>query len=254
MTGIDVGPMSGRTALVTGAAQGLGEAIARELAARGAAVVLADLQQEQAQRVADELATGGAATRALGVDVRDPDALRRMLDEAEAAYGQVDILVNNAGRTVSRPLWEIPVDEWDDVLATNLRSVFVACQLAGPRMRERGWGRIVNMSSLAGQQGGVVAGAHYAASKAGIIVLTKIAAAELAPHGVTVNAVAPAAIDGPVMQSLPRERVEALAQRIPVGRIGRPDEVAKLVAYLASDDAGYVTGATFDINGGQLMR
>jgi 3-oxoacyl-[acyl-carrier protein] reductase len=246
--------MQGRTAVVTGAAQGLGEAIARTLAARGASVVLADLNQEGARAVAEELAAGGASTHAVGVDVRDPLALQRLVEEAEGALGRIDVLVNNAARTVSRPVWEIALEEWDDVLATNLRSVFLACQLVGPRMREQGWGRIVNLASLAGQQGGAVAGAHYAASKAGIIVLTKILAAELAPHGVTVNAVAPAAIAGPIMDAMPRERVEALAARIPVGRVGRPAEVAELVAYLASEEAGYVTGATLDINGGLLMR
>jgi 3-oxoacyl-[acyl-carrier protein] reductase len=243
--------MQGRTAVVTGAAQGLGEAIARTLGARGANVVLADVNEEGARRVAGEI---GAATHAVAADVRDPAAIERLVAEAEDAFGQIDILINNAARTVSRPLWEIPVDEWDDVLATNLRSVFLACQRVGPRMRERGWGRIVNMASLAGQQGGAVAGAHYAASKAGIIVLTKIAAADLAAHGVTVNAVAPAAISTPIMDAMPQERVDALAARIPVGRVGRPEEVAELVAFMVSEEAGYVTGATFDINGGLLMR
>jgi 3-oxoacyl-[acyl-carrier protein] reductase len=243
--------MLGRTAVVTGAAQGLGEAIARALGARGANVVLADVNEDGVRRVAGEI---DAPTRPVVADVRDPAAIERLVGEAEDAFGQIDILVNNAARTVSRPLWEIPLDEWDDVLDTNLRSVFLACQLVGPRMREQGWGRIVNMASLAGQQGGAVAGAHYAASKAGIVVLTKIAAADLAAHGVTVNAVAPAAISGPIMDAMPKERVDALAARIPVGRVGRPVEVAELVAFLASEDAGYVTGATFDINGGLLMR
>jgi 3-oxoacyl-[acyl-carrier protein] reductase len=246
--------MQGRTAVVTGAAQGLGEAIARTLGARGANVVLADLNEDGASHVAGEIAAAGAATRAVAADVRDPAAIERLVAEAEDAFGGIDILVNNAARTVSRSLWEIPVDEWDDVLATNLRSAFLACQRVGPGMRERGWGRIVNMASLAGQQGGAVAGAHYAASKAGIIVLTKIAAADLAAHGVTVNAVAPAAISGPIMDAMPKERVDALAARIPVGRVGRPGEVAELVAFLVSEDAGYITGATFDINGGLLMR
>jgi 3-oxoacyl-[acyl-carrier protein] reductase len=239
--------LDGRAAIVTGAAQGLGEAIARALHARGATVVLADLNVEPADDVAASL---GERARAVECDVRSKGSLRRVLEEA----GEVDVMVNNAARTVSRPFWEIGEDEWDDVLAVNLRGVFFGCQLAGEHMRERGRGRIVNLSSLAGQQGGTVAGAHYAASKAGIIVLTKIVAQELAPHGVTVNAIAPAAVRTPVMDDLPADRLEAVRQRIPVGRFGEPEEVAAMAAFLASDEAGYITGATLDINGGLLMR
>jgi 3-oxoacyl-[acyl-carrier protein] reductase len=238
-------------AFVTGAAQGLGEAIARALHAQGNDVVLADVDAEGAARVAESL---GERAHAAALDVRDREAWEGAWTSAVDRLGRIDVLVNNAGRTVSRRVFEIEQDEWDDVLATNLRGVLFGCQLAGPHMREHGYGRIVNLSSLAGQQGGLVAGAHYAASKAGIIVLTKIVAAELAPDGVTCNAVAPAAIETPVMSAMPAEQVATLAQRIPVGRVGRPNEVASLVAWLASADAGYVTGATFDINGGLLMR
>jgi len=156
--------------------------------------------------------------------------------------------------TVQRPFFEIDEAEWDDVLAVNLRGVFFGCQLGGRLMRERRSGRIVNLSSLAGQIGGTVNGAHYAASKAGILALTKVAARELAGYGVTVNAVAPAAIAGPVMATLLPDQVDALAASIPLGRLGTPEEVAALVAFLASDEAGFVTGATFDVNGGLSMR
>jgi 3-oxoacyl-[acyl-carrier protein] reductase len=238
--------LDGRTAVVTGAAQGLGEAIARALHARGATVVLADLNADGAERVAASL---GARARAADVDVRERHSIERVLDEA----GRVDVLVNNAARTVFRSLWEIDEDEWDDVLATNLRGVFLGCRLAGPRMREQGWGRILNLASIAGQAGGA-SGAHYAASKAGIIVLTKIVAAELAAHGVTCNALAPAAVRTPVFDELSAEQLDSLRARIPVGRFGEPAEVAELAAFLCSEEAGYVTGATFDVNGGLLMR
>ncbi len=238
--------LGGRTAVVTGAAQGLGEAIARALHARGASVVVADVNDERAEAVATSLPE---RARAAHVDVRDRASFERLLDES----GRVDVLVNNAARTVFRPLWEIEADEWDDVLATNLRGVFFGCQVAGPRMREQGWGRILNMASISGQAAGA-SGAHYAASKAGIIVLTKILAAELAPYGVTCNALAPAAVRTPVFDDLPEERLEALRQRIPVGRFGEPAEIAELAAFLCSQEAGYITGATFDANGGLLMR
>jgi 3-oxoacyl-[acyl-carrier protein] reductase len=238
--------LDGRTAVVTGAARGIGEAIARALHARGARVVVADLNGKGAERVAESL---GDRAHAVVVDVREKGSIERLLEGA----GRVDVLVNNAARTVFRPIWEIDEEEWDDVLATNLRSVFIACRLAGPRMRERGWGRILNLASIAGQAGGA-AGAHYAASKAGIIVLTKIIASELAPHGVTCNALAPAAVRTPIFDELPRERLDALRGRIPVGRFGEPEEVAELAAFLCSEEAGYVTGATFDVNGGLLMR
>lgn len=243
--------MEGRTALVTGAARGLGEAIARELSAHGANVVVADIDGAGAEAVAAAL---GERATAVTVDVSERASFERAFAFATESSGQVDILVNNAAQTVMRPFWEIDDAEWDEVLATNLRSVFIGCQIVGRHMRETGYGRIVNLASLAGQQGGAVAGAHYAASKAGVIVLTKIVAQQLAPHGVTVNAVAPAAVRTPVMDALPPERVEALAASIPVARLGRPEEIATVVAFLASDDAGYITGATWDVNGGLFMR
>jgi 3-oxoacyl-[acyl-carrier protein] reductase len=237
---------NGRVAVVTGAAQGLGEAIARALHGRGAAVVLADLNVEGAERVAAEL---GERARAAWVDVRQRHAIERLLDEA----GRVDVIVNNAARTIPRSLWEIDEDEWDDVVATNLRGVFWGCQLAGPRMREQGWGRIVNLASISGQQPGAM-GAHYAVSKAGIVILTKMFASELAADGVTCNAIAPAAVRTPAFDVVPPDRLEALLQRIPVGRFGEPHEVGELAAFLCSDAAAYITGATVDVNGGLLMR
>jgi 3-oxoacyl-[acyl-carrier protein] reductase len=237
-----------RIAVVTGAARSIGEAIARRLHADGDRVVLADIDVERAARVAAEL---GEHAVAVDHDVRELASWERLLAEA----GPVDVLVNNAARTESRSFWEIDVDEWDDVLATNLRGTYLGCRVLGASMRERGHGRIVNLASISGQAGRAATGVHYATSKAAIIALTRHAASELAGSGVTVNAVAPAAIDSPLVhQLLTPERIEAMLERIPVGRLGRPEEVAAAVAYLASDAAGFVTGATLDVNGGMLMR
>ncbi len=240
---------SRRVALVTGGAQGLGAAIARALAADGSLVVIADHDAAGAQRTADEV--GGEAA---AIDVRDWRAVSALVDDLVARQGAIDVLVNNAARSVARSFWEIEREEWDDVLAVNLGGTFAGCRAVAEHMRDRGYGRIVNVASIAGQQGGVNNGAHYAASKAGIIVLTKIVAAELAPHGVTVNAVAPAAVESPVLDALPAERREQIAGMLPVGRLGRAEEVAAAVAYLVSDAAGFVTGTTLDVNGGLLMR
>ncbi|MHB2000786.1 MAG: SDR family oxidoreductase [Solirubrobacteraceae bacterium] len=233
-----------------GAGPGLGEGIAAALERDGAHVVVADLDEASAQDVAAKLERASAAT----LDVSDWNAFHMLVQETVAAHGRLDVLVNNAARTVVRSFWEIDPKEWDEVIAVNLRSVFAGCRAAGAHMRARGAGRIVNVASLAGQQGGLAGGAHYAASKAGIVVLTKIVAAELAPHGVTVNAIAPAAIAGPVMDGLPEERRRELEGRIPLGRLGSAQEVGSAVAFLASEHASFITGATIDVNGGLFMR
>jgi 3-oxoacyl-[acyl-carrier protein] reductase len=247
--------LTAQTALVTGAAQGLGRAIAQALYEAGANVVLGDVNRPGIEQAAREHHAGGERALAVELDVRDEDAFRGAFDIAAERFGTVQILVNNAARTAATPLWEISREEWDDVLATNLRGIFFGCRLGGERMRESGFGRIVNLASIAGQWGRGLTGGHYAASKAGIVGLTRLFAIELAPLGVTVNAVAPAAIDGPAVQAMPADRIAAFVEsNIPVRRLGRPEEVADLVAFLASDRAGFITGATIDINGGALMR
>ncbi len=234
-----------RVAIVTGAARGIGEAIARRLHADGYRVAVADIDVEGAERVAYEL--GG---QAFEHDVRELASWERLLGQLD----EVHVLVNNAARTEFRSFFEIDVDEWDDVLATNLRGTYLGCRVVGAALRERGSGRIVNLASDAGQAASGASGAHYAASKAAVIALTRRAATELAQHGVTVNAVAPAAIDGPLAREVLRERLAEKLSEIPVRRLGRPEEVAALVSFLVSDDAGYITGATLDVNGGVLMR
>ncbi len=245
---------SGRVALVTGSTQGLGRAMAQRLIDDGVRVVVTGRSEERAAGVAAELDDTGERALGLGLDVASREQLAAVVATVERLWGPIDILVNNAGTTASTGIWDVDDDEWDDVLATNLRSVLIASQLIAPGMRERGWGRIVNHASLAGQQGGAVTGPHYAASKAGILVLTKILAADLAADGVTVNAIAPAATKAPPMEAMGPDKLRMLEERIPVRRVGRPEEVAALVAFLVSDDAGFVTGATYDINGGLFMR
>ncbi|WP_020495554.1 SDR family NAD(P)-dependent oxidoreductase [Sciscionella marina] len=246
--------MGQEIALVTGAGQGIGAAVAERLHADGFRVALLDIDPAAASEVAARLDPQGRTAIGVAADVREPEAVRAALEQVRERLGSPDVLVNNAGRTVPKSVWDIELDEWDDVLATNLRSVLLLTRELAPAMAERGWGRVVNLTSLAGQQGGLVAGAHYASSKAGIIVLTKIFARELAASGVTVNAVAPAAVHTPVMADMPQSQLDKAVESIPVGRFGQAGEVAGLVGYLCGPDAGYVTGATMDINGGVFMR
>ncbi|WP_326836386.1 SDR family NAD(P)-dependent oxidoreductase [Amycolatopsis rhabdoformis] len=243
-----------RVALVTGAGQGIGAAIATHLHRSGSLVALLDRDEESVRAVATGLNPDGTTALAVRADVDRITELESAVELVGSRWHAPDVLVNNAARTVAGSVWDIALDEWDGVLATNLRSVFALTRLCAAPMRERGWGRIVNVASLAGQQGGTVAGAHYSAAKAGVLVLTKVFARELAAFGVTVNAVAPASVRTPAMDALPAGRADELADAIPVGRLGEPHEVASLVGYLVSDSAGYLTGATVDINGGSLMR
>ena len=244
----------GRIAVVTGAGRGLGEAIAARLVRDGYGVVYADRDAETAAAAAGTVDPGGERTMPLLTDVRELPSVEACLKEAIEHFGRVDVWVNNAARTEATPFLEIDPEEWDDVLGTNLRGAYFGCRLAGRHMQERGSGRIINLASLAGQWGRSITGVHYAASKAGIVALTRFAATAFAPHKVTVNAIAPGPIDGPSVAAMPPERVAAYVQQIPVKRLGRPEEVAALAALLASEESGFITGATFDVNGGMLMR
>jgi 3-oxoacyl-[acyl-carrier protein] reductase len=244
-----------QTALVTGAAAGLGNVIATHLLAQGFQVVMTDVDAVRVQQAAERIDNGQDKVLALALDIRQPQDFSRALEAARATFGSLEVLVNNAALTLATSVMEIEVDEFDRVMTTNLRGTFVGCQTLGRYFASRGYGRIINLASLAGQNGGTASGAHYAASKGGILTLTKIFARELSKSGVTVNAIAPGPMDSPAVHAIvPEEKMAGLLQMIPVGTLGDAEFVAQAVALLASPQASFVTGATWDINGGLFMR
>ncbi|EIK67796.1 oxidoreductase, short chain dehydrogenase/reductase family IacE [Pseudomonas synxantha BG33R] len=242
-------------ALVTGAAQGLGYAIAAQLYAAGYAVVLSDLSLAAANASARRLDPSGERVLALRLDVGCKADFEQALAATLERFGALHVLVNNAAMTLATPLMQISPEEFERVTNINQRGTFIGCQVLGAYLADQGYGRIINMASLAGQNGGTATGGHYAASKGAIITLTKIFAKELAARGVTVNAIAPGPIDSPAVHAVVApERMEQLLEAIPVKRLGSADYIGRLVVQLAEQDAYFVTGATWDVNGGLFMR
>jgi len=253
MTSLDLFRLDGQTALVTGGAGGLGAAMARGLAEAGAAVAVADFNAGQAKVVADGIAKNGARALAVAVDVADRASVERMAEEAETRLGPIDVLVNCAGITHRSPAADFPEAEWHRVLAVNLTGVFWGCQVVGQRMLARRRGSIVNIASIAGQIGltGTVA---YAASKGGVVMLTRALAVEWAAQGVRVNAIAPSWFESNIGDLLHREPdyAERAMRRVPVGRMGKPDELIGAALYLASAASTMVTGHVLAVDGGTL--
>jgi 3-oxoacyl-[acyl-carrier protein] reductase len=236
-----------RIALVTGGSRGIGRAAAVALAKAGADVAVNDYRREaEAQAVCVEVEAIGRRALAVKADVSKAAEVARLVETVEKKLGSIDILVNNAGISRPQPLSEITERDWDDVLTINLKSMFLATQAVLPGMRQRKWGRIINLSSVAAQLGGVI-GPHYAASKAGAIGLTHSLAALLAKEGITANAIAPAMIETEMITSNPKARPDL----VPVGRFGTVEEVADVVVMLAIN--GYITGQTISVNGGWYM-
>ena len=253
MTGLDLFRLDGQTAVVVGGAGGLGAAMARGLARAGAAVAVADANAAQAKVVADGITGAGGRALAVTVDVADAASVERMAAETEASLGPIDVLVNSAGITHRSPAADFPEAAWHRVIAVNLTGVFHGCQVVGRRMLARRRGRIVNIASIAGQIGltGTVA---YAASKGGVVMLTRALAVEWAPHNVRVNAIAPSWFESNIGDLIHREPgyAERAMRRVPVGRMGTPDELIGAVLYLASEASTMVTGHILAVDGGTL--
>lgn len=247
--------MDKKIALVSGAARGLGEKIAHKLHGAGYKVALSDVDLETVSAVAASLDATGDTAMAIALDVRRKQDFIAALDAIEVKWGGASVLVNNAGQSRVAALMDITPEEFDDVVAINMKGTFLACQVFGKRFAERGYGRIINIASLAGQTGGTATGAHYAAAKGGVMTLTKVFARELSPAGVTVNAISPGPLDLPVVhETVPAEKLNAIVQTIPVRSLGNADFIADAVLLLASPEASSATGACFDINGGLFMR
>lgn len=246
-----------RIALVTGAAGGLGAEIATKLATSGYHTILHDSNRAVAD-LAEKLAKEGSSVEACSFDITDEAAIKAMFEDIDSRHGRFDILVNNAGISPkhggkSLTAENTPLDEWQQVINVNLTAPFLLCRESAPLMRKNGWGRIINIASLAGRTRSIVSGAHYSASKAGLIGFSRMFAGEVAKAGITVNCVAPGSIEAGLATQLHDSLTSVYTDRIPVGRFGKAHEVASLVAYIASEDTGFITGATFDINGGFLM-
>ena len=246
--------LTGKVAIVTGAARGLGREIAQALAEAGADVVIGDIQDEPGRLAVTELQKLGRRSHYLRADVAVVADCRRLIQETMGQLGRLDILVNNAGICPVAPIPDITEELWDRVLDINLKGAFFCSQAAAAILKEQRSGRIINISSIGAHTGGVMPVAHYASSKGGLISMTKSFATYLAPFGVTVNAVAPGLMRTDLTSGWSEEDIASLAKRIPTGRLATTQEVAAVVAFLASDAASYITGATIDVNGGWLMR
>mgnify|MGYP001242854503 FL=1 len=241
--------LTGKTALVTGASGGIGEAVARALHAQGATVVLHGTRAEKLEALQKDL---GARAFALAVDLSDRDAVAGLVDAASALAGSISILVNNAGITRDGLLMRMKDDDWDSVLEVNMTASMSLCRAAMRGMMKARTGRIISISSVVGVTGNA-GQTNYAASKAGMIGFSKSLAAEVASRGLTVNVVAPGFIETPMTDVLDESQKSALLTRVPAGRLGHADEIAATVAFLASDEAAYITGATLHVNGGMAM-
>ena len=248
--------LRGKNAIVTGAGSGLGQATAKRLARDGAAVAVWDIDEAGARRTIDDIVAAGGRAVASRVDVSSRAQIDAGVQHAHAELGPVTILVNNAGMTGFVPFLEITEEAWDRMMMVNLKSMFMAAQAVLPDMLAAGWGRIINISSSSAQSGATRM-AHYASSKGGVIAFTKSLAVEFAAQGITVNNVPPGFVDTPMLRAsdalISAGSIEKTAASSPMKRAGRPEDIAAACAFLASEDAGYITGHTLSVNGGRYV-
>lgn len=245
--------LTGKCAVVTGASRGIGRAIALQLASEGAKVVVNYSGSEQkAHEVVEEIKANGGEAIAVQANVADADSVQNLMKSALDTYGSIDILVNNAGITRDNLLMRMKDDEWDDVINTNLKGVFLCTKAVTRQMMKQRAGRIINISSIVGVAGNA-GQANYVAAKAGVIGLTKTTAQELASRNILVNAIAPGFITTEMTEGLPEDLKEGMLKQIPLAKLGQPEDIAKAVVFFASDSANYITGQTLQIDGGMVM-